>query len=179
MSEQQSSYHNSGVRVGEWWEADAWRTKTTDAASGSGGDPRQQVSAASGARAFGRRAACSTAEILARTDGRDTASITSWGHEGRWEEGPLPSSRVSRKAMIEPPSTTVMESTLRGDGLGHCEQQEPILSSTGGHALPPRSACNERAPTKVYRPWAHDDDPPDPSERQPLFDSISGYRSRK
>ena len=24
--------------MGEWWEADAWRTKTTDAASGSGGD---------------------------------------------------------------------------------------------------------------------------------------------
>ena len=176
-----AAFHNSGVRVGEWWQADAWRTTTTGA-----GD-RQQASAAMGSRAFGRRVPCQPDEMLARTDGRDPKALTSWGHDDtRWDRGrdplpgagPLPDSRAPRRAFVPPPSTAVMEASLHGEALTAAEPPEPYYFATGQATTPGRSLVASgtytpaRVPAAASTPWACDGDAPQLTEV--LYDAKAG-----
>ena len=163
-----SNFNNSGVRVGEWWEHDAWRL-TTGLAHGD----RQRASAAVGSRPFGRREPCSEAENAARTDGRNTSSLISWGHEGRWDRGsnalpgagPLPDSRPVRRNFIPPPSNAAALASIHGEQLT-AGQHEAMHFQTGQVTTPGRRFSKEAmcappatsAAQPEHAPFARDDD---------------------
>ena len=158
-------YQTTRVKLPGWQEEEAWLN-----ADGQGA---QRTAATTGARAFGRRDPCSANENLARTNGRSTSHLTSWGHEPSWEhDGRFPD-RTSRRAAVPPPSVDAMVSTLHGESLAPAALEPFVLAS--GHAIdrPLRASVH---PSSSRAPFANDADPTPPptAPPPPLFDSISG-----
>lgn len=109
----------------------------------------------------------------ARTNGHQTSSLTSWGHDASWDRQQVhgQNDRPTQRAHVPAPSTRAIESTLRGEALPGEAAEPHILAN--GHAVTPRTTPSAAAVGAT--PWATDDDPPAPSkEPPPLFDSISG-----
>lgn len=166
MSEQcEPRFRNPAVRVGEWWEADAWVNENNTGLS------RSTPSAADGSRPFGRREPRNDAEDLARTNGHHTGALTSWGHATSWEPPP-PENRTSRRAAVDPPSTSEMQAILRGEGHAEAEQ----LRANEGQ-LATHSARGSRH-SQHSVPWARDDDVVQ-THAPVLFDAIYGTPTSK
>ena len=162
------AYNNTGVRVGEWWEAAAWSAEN----DGS------RVCAARGSRPFGQRAALNDAATLARLGGHPTSTLTSWGHQNGWENDPMPANdRATRRALIEPPSTAEIQAALKGKGgVPACE--ETLLFATSRLPKPPGSgkrAVTNRPEPQPVAPFARDDTP---ASQQPpkLFSAVSNVQ---
>jgi hypothetical protein len=163
MSEQkQRPFRNPAVRVGEWWEADAWINENNEGLS------RSTPSAAAGSRPFGRRDPRNDAEDLARTNGHHTDALTSWGHAASWNATP-PENKTSRRAAVDPPDTSEIQAILRGEGVAAGER---LRSNTGQ----PAPHTTRAGPTSV--PWARDDDSVQ-TDVPVLFNAITGTPSSK
>ena len=118
-------------------------------------------------------------ELLARTDGHQTTNLTSWGHTGRFDQGPMSfTDRKSRREHLEPPSTAQIEAALHGVSLSAGEPPDPMILQAGITACTP--GRRDRAPSQFTPrsepapPWAHDGNPPHPNGDEVLFDAVSG-----
>ena len=108
----QGQYSTTVTRQQGWQEEEAWRT--------SDGLGTQRHMASNGARPFGRTAALSEHENLARTNGHSTAHLTSWGHVRTWDTQRTDltaNDRATRRSAVPPPNTDAMRQTLKGEGL--------------------------------------------------------------
>ena len=96
-SQMSYSYQTSKVHTANWHEEAQWRDSTG-----------QRPAASLGARRFGQATDLTEAQALARTNGHDTRSLTSWGDDaGRFDTSRnYDSSRPSRRGMVAPPNET-------------------------------------------------------------------------
>jgi hypothetical protein len=126
----QGQYSTTVTRQQGWQEEEAWRT--------SDGLGTQRHMASNGARPFGRTAALSEHENLARTNGHSTAHLTSWGHVRTWDTQRTDltaNDRATRRSAVPPPNTDAMRQTLKGEGLADGAAEPVVLMS--GHAIKP------------------------------------------
>ena len=166
----QGQYSTTVTRQQGWQEEEAWRT--------SDGLGTQRHMASNGARPFGRTAALSEHENLARTNGHSTAHLTSWGHVRTWDtqRTDLTSNdRATRRSAVPPPNTDAMRQTLKGEGLADGAAEPVVLMS--GHAIKPgpQRAPVANSPRRSDAvPWATIDNTGAPAKEEPIFDGVSG-----